>query len=205
MCVSGGGAGEPGDGGDQAQRRHGGTRGPRHPARRGRRLAWRQTRVGWGHRVRGGSHARGAAPSQAADEHQWSVGGQSRWGHCVRACVCEMSLSVCICNIFLCSSSINEQSSALNCKLSITVYFTFQQINMALSLRTSCWSMTNWTNRWGKLLSNMEEVPGRFESFNESKCVLPVTQKRKTSFLYFHTGVIMESDPVLTVFRLMWV
>lgn len=32
----------------------------------------------------------------------------------VIACVCEMSLSLCICNIFLCPSSINEQSSTLS-------------------------------------------------------------------------------------------
>lgn len=138
----------------------------------------------------------------------WWTSMECRWPKQVRSLrvgVCEMSLSACICNIFLCPSSINEQSSILNCKISITIYFTFQQINMALSLRTSCWSMTNWTNRWEKLLSNTEEVPGRFESFNVSKVCFACKTKRKTSFVYFHTGVIMESDPVLTVFRLMWV
>lgn len=78
---------------------------------------------------------------------------------------------------------------------------------MALSLRTSCWSMTNWTSRWEKLRSNMEEVPGVLDSV----CVcmrtyVRVRQKLKLSFSAHrgHNGVRSCVDCLQTDVSLIW-
>jgi len=78
LCVPGGGAGEPGDGGYPAQRRYGGARRACRPPRRGRPLARRQASVRRGHRVGDAADTRGVAPPPAAHECQRRVGGQSR-------------------------------------------------------------------------------------------------------------------------------
>lgn len=57
---------------------------------------------------------------------------------------------------------------------------------MALSQRISCWSMTNWTNRWEKLQSNMEEVPGVLDSVSASVCFACKTEIK--SFVPFTQG-----------------